>query len=95
MKEILEHTLTKEIFTTSPTIGVTYVKEGNEMGKYISLFFTMIVLSIGLFYLVVFLMGGGEGATLSDIITIVISIQCSVIITLLIAVLEQLRKNKK
>jgi uncharacterized membrane protein len=65
------------------------------MGKYISLFFMMIVLSIGLFYLVVFLTGGEEGATLSDIISIVISIQCSAIITLLIAVLEQLRKNKK
>ncbi|WP_044748588.1 hypothetical protein [Bacillus alveayuensis] len=64
------------------------------MGRYIALFFTMIVLSIGLFYLVIFLMGG-EVVTLVDIITIVISIQCSAIITLLIAVLEQLRKNKK
>ncbi|EZP75505.1 hypothetical protein H839_15432 [Parageobacillus genomosp. 1] len=61
------------------------------MGKWISVFLMMIIISILLFFLVGALL---EDAQLTDIVTIVISIQCSLIITLLIAILEKLPKKK-
>ncbi|NUK29628.1 hypothetical protein HT574_05835 [Parageobacillus sp. VR-IP] len=61
------------------------------MGKWISIFLMMIIISTLLFFLVGALL---EDAQPTDIVTIVISLQCSLIITLLIAILEKLPKKK-
>lgn len=64
------------------------------MGKWISMFFMIVIVTVLLYWGLAGLIGGSDDLFILLVIAIIISLQCSLIITLLIAILEKLPKKK-